>query len=169
MDLGNVKRLVWVTVAAALIVGVWASAASAAVRAPKAEPTYSDSDCETIQNIQVDDSSGGYWGKTAINASKEFKGAAQDIDSKKLKKAMTTLAGVWKTVGRETSVIAAAKVTAKIGNKYGNALGTFTKAVVACASQSVSDAFDEPTTTEPLADDSSTTTSSDDGSSSSSD
>jgi len=168
MNLGNVKRLVWVTVAALLVAGVWVTAAGAVRNVePKAPPkVYSDSDCETIQNIEVKDSSGGYWGKTARNAAAAFGDAAQDVDNKKLKKAMNTLAGVWRTVGKETSPIAAAKVTLKAGKKYGNALGTFTKATVACASQEISDAFESTTTTEPLSDSSSS--SSDDSSSSSS-
>jgi hypothetical protein len=180
MNLGIVKRLVGVSVAALLIAGVWVTAAGAVRNVePKAPPTavYSDSDCETIQNIEVEDASGGYWGETARNASTAFKGAAQDIENKKLKQAMTTLASVWRTVGKVKSVVAAAAVTRKVGKKYGQALGTYTKATVACASQSVSDAFDESTTTtEPLSDsssssstdDGSSSTSSDDGSSSSS-
>jgi hypothetical protein len=168
MNLGNVKRLVLVAVAAALIVGAWASVGTA-VRTPKVEPTFSESDCETIQNIEVKDSSGGYWGKSARNAAAAFSDAAQDVDNKKLRKAMNTLAGVWRTVGRETSAIAAAKVTLKAGKKYGDALGTYTKAQITCSTQDINDAFDEATTTtEPLADDSSST-STDDGSSSSSD
>src|SRR5262249_30838031 len=135
------------------------------------EPKYSDSDCETIQNIQVDDASGGYWGETARNAASAFKDAAQDIESRKLKKAMTTLAGIWRTVGRTNSVVAAAAATRKVGKKYGQALGTYTKAAVTCASQSIASASDNDstTTTEPLSDDSSSSPSSDDGSSSSSD
>jgi hypothetical protein len=158
-----------VTVAAALIVGAWANVGGA-VRTPKVEPTFSESDCDTIQNITVDDSSGGYWGKSARSAAAAFSDAAQDVDNKKLKKAMNTLAGVWRTVGRETSAIAAAKVTLKAGKKYGNALGTYTKAQITCSTQDINESFDEATTTtEPLADDSSSSSSSDDGSSSSSD
>jgi len=164
----NVKRLMWAGVAALLVTGVWVSAAGA-VR--DIQPKYSDSDCETIQNIQVEDASGGYWGETARNAASAFKGAAQDIESRKLKKAMTTLAGVWRTVGRVNSVVAAAAVTRKVGKKYGQALGTYTKAVVTCASQSITSASEDAstTTTEPLSDNSSSSSSSDDGSSSSTD
>ena len=170
MKLGNVKRLVGVSVAALLMAGVWMHPAGAVRNVePKAPPkVYSDSDCETIQNIEVEDASGGYWGETARNASSAFKGAAQDIENKKLKKAMTTLAGVWRTVGRANSVVAAAAITRKVGKKYGQALGTYTKATVACASQSINDAFEATTTTEPLSDESSSSTSSDDGSSSTS-
>jgi hypothetical protein len=164
MDLGNVKRLVWVGMAALLTAGVWVTAAGA-VR--NIEPTYSESDCETIQNIEVEDASGGYWGETARNASTAFKGAAKDIENKELRKAMTTLAGVWRTVGRTNSVVAAARLTAKSGKKYGKALGTYTKAAVTCATQSFESSDEETTTTEPLADDSSSSTSGDDGSSSS--
>jgi hypothetical protein len=170
MELG-IKRLVWVSVAALLTAGVWVTAAGAVRNVePKAPPkVYSDSDCETIQNIEVMDSSGGYWGKTARNAAAAFSDAAQDVDNKKLRKAMNTLAGVWRTVGRETSPIAAAKVTLKAGKKYGNALGTFTKATVTCASQEISSAFVETTTTtEPLSDGSSSSTSNPDSGSSSS-
>src|SRR5262245_41311458 len=116
MNLGNVKRLVWVGMADVLLVCVWANVGGA-VRAPRVEPTFSDSDCETIQNITVDDSSGGYWGKSARSAASAVSDAAQDVDNKKLRKAMNTLAGVWRTVGRETSAIAAAKVTLKAGKK----------------------------------------------------
>jgi hypothetical protein len=166
MESFKVKRLVWVTLAAALVVGVWANVGGA-VRTPKAEPKFSASDCETIQNIEVEDASGGYWGETAVNASTAFKGAAKDIENKELRNAMKTLASVWRTVGKADSVIAAAKITTK-AKKYGKALGTYTKAQITCSTQDLNEAFDNATTTtEPLADDSSSS-STDDGSSSSS-
>src|SRR4029078_11812852 len=59
-------------------------------------PTYSDEDCATLLDIQVDDASNGYFGETALNASEAFSDASADIESKTLRKSMRTLASVWK-------------------------------------------------------------------------
>ena len=69
---------------------------------------------------------------------------------------MKTLAKVWKVIGEKNNAIAAAKATARMGNRYTNALGFYTKSIVACSSQSL------PTTTEDTSssDDSSSTESS---------
>ncbi len=135
MELRAMKRMASVSVlTGALLLGVWGGPAGAAPRVP---PHYSDDDCATVLDVQVEDSSGGYWGETALNAADAFKGAAVDIESKKLKKSMKTLAAVWTIVGEKKSPIAAARATARFGNRYGNALGVYTTALTTCATQSL--------------------------------
>jgi hypothetical protein len=147
MDLRGMKRIVTVGVlTGALLFGVWGGTGGAASRTPA---TYSDDDCATLLDVQVEDSSGGgYWGETARNASDAFKGAAADIESKKLKKSMKTLARVWRIVGEKRSPIAAAKATARIGNRYTNALGTYTEALVTCSNQSVTTTTEDTSSTD---------------------
>jgi hypothetical protein len=69
---------------------------------------------------------------------------------------MNNLASIWAAVGTENNAIAAARITAKKSKAYGKALGTYTKAVVWCGSQS----FEDETTTTTF-DDSSSDSSSD--------
>src|SRR5262245_8718634 len=77
-------------VAGVLLGGAWVHGAVA-----KDEPKYSQSDCDTITNIQVKGSANGYYGKTALNASKAYATAAQDIEDDELKAAMLTLSKTW--------------------------------------------------------------------------
>jgi hypothetical protein len=143
-------------VGAVLLVGAWVNPSGAAVKAP---PRYTESDCGVIENIVVKDdaSNGGYWGKTARNASKAFKTAAKKIEDKGLKKSMTTLSDVWKRAANARDVVAAAATTARFGKRYGNALGVYTKATVTCASQEASRSLEETSTTEPSTTEPSTT------------
>jgi hypothetical protein len=144
----GIRRLALVSVVvAALLGGVGVSPSSAKGKnttTTTSATEYSQNDCETIQNINVEDASnGGYWGKTALNASKAFKDAAADIEDTTLKRSMKTLAGIWKVVAKEKNVIAAARITAKKGHAYGDALSVYTKAAVTCATET----FEEETTT----------------------
>lgn len=144
MVLAAMKRVASVSVlTGALVLGVWGGTGGAA---PKPPPRYSDDDCTTLLDVRVDDASGGYWGKTALNAAVAFKGAAVDIESKQLRKSMNTLASVWEIVGQKKNPIAAAKATARIGDRYGKALGTYTKAVLTCSSQAVTATTEDTST-----------------------
>ena len=143
MERQGIKRLALVSVAVAALLGGVGVHPSGAKNTDLADIEYSQSDCETILNIQVDDASNGYFGATARNAAKAYRSAAKKIDDAKLKRAMNSLAGIWAAVGRENDVTVAARITAKKSKAYGKALGVYTKAVVWCGSHS----FDEETTT----------------------
>ena len=151
MNRQGIKRLALVSVVVAALVGGVGVHPSGAKKPrpttttnPLADVEYSQSDCETILDIQVDDSSnGGYFGATARNAAKAYRRAAKKIESEGLQTAMNNLAGIWAAVGSTNDVTAAARITARKGKAYGKALGTYTKAVVWCSSQS----FEEATTT----------------------
>jgi len=135
MDLRAMTRMTAVGVmTGALLLGALGGTGGAA---SNTLPTYSDDDCSTLTNIQVDNDTAGYYGKAALNASEAFKGAAVDIESKKLRKSMNTLAGVWKVVGETKNPIAAAKAIGRVGNRYPKALGVYTKALVSCSNQSM--------------------------------
>jgi len=129
-------------VAGALLGGAWAHAAVA-----KDENKYSQSDCETITNIEVKGSENGYFGKTALNASKAYSTAAQDIEDNELKAAMLTLAKVWGKAGKQ-NVISASKTLAKAGKPYNDALTVFTKAQAICVTESF-DSDSTSSTTDP--------------------
>jgi len=116
----------------AVLAAAGAGAAGAVVHA--ASPSgLSDSDCATVNSVEFKGNDNGYYGKTALNASKAIGVAARDVEDKSLKDAMTTLAKIWGVVGRQRSVIAAAKRTAKFGDSYGRALTVFTTARLGCA------------------------------------
>jgi hypothetical protein len=161
----GIKRLALVGVVVAALVGAVGVHPSGA-KTPRPTTTtdpfgdldYSQSDCETLLDIQVDDSgNGGYFGATARNAAKAYRKAAKQIDDEGLRTAMNNLATIWAAVGAENNAIAAAKITARKSKAYGKALGVYTKAVVWCGSQS----FEEPTTTTEFDDSSSDSSSSD--------
>ena len=146
MNRQGIKRLALVSVVVAALVGgvgVHPSGAKKPVK-PPTSTTFAPSDCDTIQNIEVADSSNGYWGATARNAAKAYHRAAKKIENENLQTAMNNLADIWAVVGKENSVTAAAAITAKKGKAYGKALSVFTKAVVTCASQPL---VEETTTT----------------------
>ena len=151
------KRVTSVSVlTGALLLGAWGGIAGAA---STDLPTYSDEDCATLLDIQVDDASNGYFGETALNASEAFSDASADIESKPLRKSMRTLASVWKIVGEKKNAIAAAKATARVGNRYGKALGVYTKAITSCSMQSLTATTTTPD--ESSSDDSTSTETSD--------
>lgn len=141
----GIKRLVLVSVVMTALLGSVGMHASSAKSANPSDETYSAEDCQTIQNIQVEDPSSGYWGATARNAAKAFHEAAADIENTKLKSSMNTLAGVWAAAGRAHNVIAASRITAKKAKPYGKALAVYVKAATTCATQS----SEEETTTTP--------------------
>jgi hypothetical protein len=130
-------------VVGALLGGTWVHAAGA-----KAEPKYSRNDCETISNIEVKGSENGYYGKTALNASKAYADAAQDIEDGELKAGMTTLSKTWAKAGK-LNAIAASKVLVKAGKKYNGALEVFLKALTTCSTESFDADDDSTSTTEP--------------------
>jgi hypothetical protein len=155
MELRTMKRVTSVSVlTGALLLGAWGGIAGAAGGAANL-PTYSDEDCATLTSIEVDDASNGYFGETALNASEAFSDASADIESKPLRTSMRTLASVWKIVGEKKNAIAAAKATARVGNRYGKALGVYTKALTSCSMQSLTATT---TTTETSSSDDSTST-----------
>ena len=133
MALGQLRWLVSVTlVAAFLTVGV----ASHAIAATDKE--YSQEDCDVIQSIEIDSSSGsGYYGATARNASKAFAAAADDVEDEGLQAAFGTLSKVYGAAGRARGAIAAAKSLAKAGKSYTKALETWTGALGSCAKSSL--------------------------------
>ena len=148
MELRTIRRMAGVSVlSGALLLGAWGGIAGAASGAANL-PTYTDEDCATLLDIQVDDASNGYFGETALNASEAFSDASGDIESKSLRKSMRTLASVWKIVGEKKSAIAAAKATARVGNRYGKALGVYTKAIVTCSNQSLTATTEDTTSTD---------------------
>jgi hypothetical protein len=154
MELRTMKRVTSVSVlTGALLLGAWGGIAGAASGAANL-PTYSDEDCATLTSIEVDDASNGYFGETALNASEAFSDASADIESKPLRKSMRTLASVWKIVGEKKNAVAAAKATARVGDRYGKALGVYTKALTSCSMQSLT----ATTTTEESSSDDSTST-----------
>jgi len=149
MNRQGIKRVAFVSVVVATLlggVGVQPSGAKKPVRPTTTTSpftTYSQADCETILDIQVKGDSNGYYGATARNAAKAYRAAAKQIDNEGLQTAMNNLAGIWAAVGATNDVTAAARITARKSKAYGKALGTYTKAVVWCSSQS----FEEATTT----------------------
>jgi hypothetical protein len=152
----GIKRFALLSVVVtALVAGVGMQPSSA--KSSHSNDTYSEQDCQTIQNIEVKDPSSGYWGATARNAAKAFHGAAADIENATLKSSMNTLASVWGAAGRAHNVIAASRITAKKAKPYGKALAVYVKAATTCATTS----FDEETTTTTTSDTSSDSSSSD--------
>jgi len=138
----GIKRLALVSVVVtALVGGLGLHPASA--KSSNSSDTYSEQDCQTLLNIQVEDASNGYWGTTARNAAKAFRHAATDIENTTLKSSMNTLAAVWGAAGRAHNAITAARITARKAKPYGKALAVYTKAATTCATQT----YDEPTTT----------------------
>jgi hypothetical protein len=127
----------------ALLGGAWVNAAVA-----KDENKYSQSDCETITSIEVKGSENGYFGKTALNASKAYATAAQDIEDNALKASMLTLSRVWGKAGKQ-NVISASKTLAKAGKPYNDALTVFTKAQATCVTESFDSDSSSSSTTEP--------------------
>jgi hypothetical protein len=128
MRLGQVGRFVVVAAVVSLLLGVSAQAAGAA-----STKEYSDSDCEVVQSVDIDSSSGsGYYGATARKASAAFGDAAGDIEDGTLKSALQTLSRVFGAVGRERTVIGASKRLAKAPKSYPKALETWVGAVSSC-------------------------------------
>ena len=140
MRRGHVGRVVAVmVVAGALFAGGLVAMAGVA---GAAGTTYSDDDCEVLNNIEVSGSENGYYGKTAANASKAFADAADEIEDEDLAGAMNTLAGVWKKASRGNAILAA-KAIGKAGRRYTNALEVYTKALVICSTQDLTSNADE--------------------------
>jgi hypothetical protein len=150
MRLGHIGRLVAVmVVAGALFAGGLVATAGVA---GAGGTTYSDEDCEVLNNIEVESAENGYYGRTAANASRAFADAADDIEDEDLADAMTTLSSVWKKASKGNA-IAAARAIGRAGRKYSNALEVYTKALITCSTQSLDFAEDEDSE-----DDDSTTT-----------
>jgi hypothetical protein len=143
--MGRVGRFVLVTVlAGGLLSGVSAGVASAG-----SDAEYSESDCEIMSNLQVEGDQSGYYGKTALAASKVFGDAADELEDEDLAGAMTTLSKTWGKAGRAKGAIGAAKVLGRSGKKYYDALELYTKALVTCSLQP----FDDDTTSTTDSDD----------------
>ena len=146
MALEHGKRLLSVVlVAGCFVVG----AASHAVAASNAtDKEYSESDCEVVQSIEIDSSSGsGYYGATARKASQAFGDAADDIEDDGLKSAMETLSRVFGAAGRARGAIGASRAIAKSSKAYTKALDTWTSALGTCAKQSFGSDDDDTTST----------------------
>ena len=129
-------------VAGALLGGAWVHGAVA-----RDEPKYSQSDCDTITNIQVKGSANGYYGKTALNASKAYATAAQDIEDDELKAAMLTLSKTWAKASKG-NVITAGKTIVKAGKPYTDALTVYSKAQATCVTESFDTDRSSTSTTE---------------------
>ena len=82
MTMGRVGRFVLTTMlAGGLLTGVWTGVASAG---SVTEQEYSESDCEIMQNLKVEGDQSGYYGKTALNASKVYGDAAEELEDEDL-------------------------------------------------------------------------------------
>jgi hypothetical protein len=135
-------------VVGALLAGIWlvpgVASAENAAGAPGvvAGATYSDSDCEALLGLGDDipdakSKSNDIYGDRAEAVSEGFSETAQEIDNKKLRNTMNTLADYYGKLGDANSVAGAIAVTVKAGKKYVKALATWSKATLSCAVSNV--------------------------------
>ena len=141
----RVRFTVAAVVVGALLAGVWLipSVASADKQtAVHRGTTYSDEDCQALKELDdeipdVSAKSSDIYGKRAAAISTGFSETADKVENKKLKKALNTLADYWDQLSDADNLIGAVKVTAKLAKTYGKAAATWTKALVSCATASV--------------------------------
>lgn len=128
-----VRFLAATTVAALLAVGISAVGAGAAVHR-----AVSESDCEALQNIGDNvDSSASVFGKQAKQLSDSFDEVAGEVDDKKLKKALSTMADFYDDLSGAGNLIAAGKITVAKGKAYAKAVKVWTKASLECVTTQI--------------------------------
>jgi hypothetical protein len=152
-----VRSAVAVLIMGTLVAGLWLMPGGASTAAKK---TYTEGDCEVVQNITVDSSKGsGYFGKQAQAAADAFKDASKEVKDKALKKALKNLGSFYVDLGKADNIADAAVLTAKGGKAYAKALKEYLKATVYCVSQITIPKVTAPVVTSPSASSSTSTSS----------
>lgn len=123
-------------VAALLVVGLTGVGAGATVHR-----ALSADDCDALQNVadNVDSGSGSgsIFGKQARALADGFSETASQVDNRKLKRNLQTMASFYDDLADANNLLDAGKVTVSEGKRYAKALKGFAKAEVSCATASI--------------------------------
>jgi hypothetical protein len=126
-------RVVGVSAAVAVLLGaVFIAPGSASV----ARAT-SSADCDVIQSIGDTKSSLSANDGDVAALAASFKSASKKVSDKKLKSALSTIGGIYKSVDSANGKIAKAAVVARNIKKYTSAFAVFTKALVECTTSNI--------------------------------
>jgi len=127
-----------------VVVGSVLMAAPAGAAVPsRVRGAVSNGDCEVLNNLTDStpepDAGGGSaaYGKQIAAAAAGFKKSASQIDDKKLKAALLSIAAFYTQVGRAKTPAAAAGATAKGRSKFSRAIGVYSKALAQCETADV--------------------------------
>lgn len=123
----KLRVLVATAILAVAVGGVWLVPGSTAGAAT------SKADCDVIENIG--DKAGTLSALGASDAaatSTALKAASKKVEDKKLKSALKSMSGIYKSVGKASNKVAAGLAVAKNARKYGLAAATFSQALLSC-------------------------------------
>jgi hypothetical protein len=135
----RVRRLIGATIVSALLLGALATPVGASAHG-SARSELSTDDCEALQSIGDESDfqlSTDLFGKQAKALATALDDTASEVDDRKLRKALRTMAGFHAALGRAGNALSAARVALDRGKAYGKALKVFTSAQVECASASI--------------------------------